>query len=192
MSLFADAMGWVHDNQRPAASLISFTGTALLAVTRWILTARTKIEWSKVSEVSFLASEVETTHVERFSVYNSGRKAAEDVEVSINSKPIHINVNPNVRWSMDQNPDNSIVIKIPVLNGQERFYISLLSQGLISPTISHLRYKGGPGVAVKTVLYNAESWWMAWTKRIIIFIGVAAVLTLIVSYALPYIPKTSI
>lgn len=79
--------------------------------------------------------------VRRFRVTNYGNKAAEDVEIILNWRPIHIEQYPHLATSEEIKPDGRYIVRLMRLNSKESFDISMVSDGGDLPSIIYVRAK---------------------------------------------------
>lgn len=104
--------------------------------------------------------------VQRFQVSNPGRQAIEDVEITFNWKPPHIEQYPHLANNEVIKGDNRYIVHIPRLNSREHINLSLASDGPELPGVIYVR---GKGVVSKPVEFRTLLW-LRLPLRIFVFV----------------------
>lgn len=157
--------------------------TGLLGILGVVFAARPRIQWAVQFQNVYRVQEdknVVWVHTRDMIIKNAGRSVAEDVEFTLNYKPMHVALFPPVNHKVINQPDDRQIYQIERLNPQEFVLLSFLQTRNEVPAILSVRYKGGQGRQIKMVPMRLYSTPINLTVFIILVLGIYYIISLIV------------
>jgi hypothetical protein len=165
--------------------LVAF-GLALLAsLIQWSLRAKPRLWWSVHSPRAFLHSykiprenqppldKNDIYNSSSFSLNNSGRATAQDVEIVFNWRPQLLNLWPQRLYTEHENPEGRFIIKIGTLGPKEFIGIDMLSCNRDLPAIVQVRAAVGSTKNIAMYPQRIFPKWMNMLLMYFTFLGFA-------------------
>ncbi|MDP2355214.1 MAG: hypothetical protein Q8M31_04035 [Beijerinckiaceae bacterium] len=161
------------DEVLAAVVSLILTGAGFLILR--LLAGRPIILWGDTSESHFLlpqnqASSPLSVHTRTIWFQNTGRAPADEVEVSLNYAPQHVEVFPHVPFERLHREDGRIILRFTRMNPKEYLMFNLFSALGPIPQITNVRFIGGNG---KKVTYQPQR---IFSRRVQVAVGVLILL----------------
>jgi hypothetical protein len=184
--------------------IVSLLVPVLTAVLAWVMQRPPKVIWSIHNLRFFLAEETvavengppqKKNHAIRAAsvfVQNSGRMAAQGVEIVFNWRPQHFNVWPQREYVEILNPDGRFIVKLSGLGPKEFLGIDVLTINAELPDLIQVRSGHGAGTRIQMHPQQIHPRWKLLLAACLMFVGFVALLWALIALlqfilASPYI-----
>ncbi len=127
------------------ATVITVVSPLVLLAFNKIFSQKAKLRYGTTTDLVLLPVKADGSpgvlKIRQIRVVNSGNKAADDVEIILNWKPMHIEQYPHLATGEEIKPDGRYIVRLMRLNAKEFFDISMVSDGGDLPSVIYLRAK---------------------------------------------------
>lgn len=169
---------YVASSKEIMAALLSASLSCLGFLILRIFAAKPKLHYAVAHRAHLLPKNNEGKMFSVFSAeymfFNVGRKLCESVEFVFNFPPQHFEIFPYLPYAQHLNPDNRLIITIPLLNPGESFKVYLLNSPTELPDITSVRFKGGAGKIILLEQQRKYSKFVGISVAFLILIGIMA------------------
>lgn len=156
---------------------------AMLAAVGYLLrlafVPKGRVWWSEVFSNLYLVPQTDGSTLRinavRYTIMSHGRKEVENLEVSFNWQPQHIDIYPHTPWTPTLNPDGRWIISFSTVNSGEFIMIAMLAANAECPQITNVRFKGGAAKRIETVPQQVHPRWKLYAASFVMFAGLAAI-----------------
>jgi len=158
---------------------------AIIAIVTQLLTARGRLAWAVSHHYYYqLANPAGgaaiPVHTQEIWVQNVGRASIDNVEVTLNWKPQHLEIWSPRKYTEDQIANDRIVLTVPRLRGREFFRISMLESrqlpaGAQLPDVLAVNWSGGEGRRVAMAPQRIYPKAVNWLGVLLFLVGATAI-----------------
>jgi len=160
-------------------TLITFGLTILISLFAYIFTnwlrPKVKLRYGNLVDLVLLPKNEDGTpgalRVRRTIIANFGTKAADDIEITLNWVPEHLEQYPHLATSDEVKADGRLIIRAPRLNAGESFWLSMTARHGEIPPIIYIR---GKDARARPIEYNNIIWYsppIRWLIGLLLILG---------------------
>lgn len=160
------------------ASIITVIGLGL----KRVFAGSRRVWWSKVYLGLFNMKQPDGSNlsvdVVKYTIFNHGSMDVDNLSISFNWQPQHLDIYPHVPWTSTVNPDGRLIITFANLNKQDLIMVSMLTAGGSSPEVTGVRFKGGIAKLINTAPQKVHPKWFAYFLFGLLVLGAVAILVI--------------
>ncbi|GLK67024.1 hypothetical protein [Hansschlegelia plantiphila] len=178
--MFQTIFAYVAADPKIQATIYSVVSSTLLAIVGKLLSARARLRWGRVHYNHFMIKNkdggLSAVVTANYTISNTGRAAAKEIEVSFNWEPEHYEVWPHKEYSTSKREDGRFIIKVPRINIAESVNIAIINAGNTAPDLTYIGHNEG---SVKEIPIFPQRVWpqkVAYASAALMLVGLMTIL----------------